>query len=92
MTLVRLTILTFLLAIIPIDAQTGVLEVNGRIKVDGKQERLKRKRFYLFRGGLTANKALVDRIRTAEFVTICRMRSGDNELALNSYPGRTASS
>ncbi len=34
---------------------SGVLEINGRIKVDGKQERLKRKRFYLFRGGLAAN-------------------------------------
>jgi hypothetical protein len=79
MPLLRLTILTFLLSIIPIDAQTGVLEVNGRIKVDGKQERLKRKRFYLFRGGLAANKALVDRMRTAEFVTrdcfYCRMNA-----------------
>ena len=69
MLLLRLIILTFLLAIIPVDAQTGVLEINGRIKVDGKQERLKRKRFYLFRGGLAANKALVDRIRTAEFIS-----------------------
>ena len=52
------------------DAQsTGVLEINGRVKVDGKQERLKRKRFYLFRGGLAANKALVDRLRSAEFVS-----------------------
>jgi hypothetical protein len=57
----------------------GVLEVNGRVKVEGKQERLKRKRFYLFRGGLTANKALVDRIRAAEFVSrdcfYCRMNA-----------------
>jgi hypothetical protein len=62
------------------DAQTtGVLEVNGRVKIDGKQERLKRKRFYLFRGGLAANKALVDRIRTAEFATrdcfYCRLNA-----------------
>ena len=70
MPLIRITILILLLAWIPADAQsTGVLEVNGRIKVDGKQERLKRKRFFLFRGGLTANKALIDRLRTAEFVT-----------------------
>jgi len=69
MTLIRLTILIFLAGIISVDAQTGVLEVNGRIKVDGKQERLKRKRFYLFRGGLAENKALIDRIRTAEFVS-----------------------
>jgi hypothetical protein len=79
MLLLRLTILLFLLAVIPVDAQTGVLEVNGRIKVDGKQERLKRKRFYLFRGGLAANKALIDRMRAAEFVSrdcfYCRMNA-----------------
>jgi hypothetical protein len=62
------------------DAQTtGVLEVNGRVKIDGKQERLKRKRFYLFRGGLAANKDLVDRIRAAEFVSrdcfYCRLNA-----------------
>ena len=58
---------------------SGVLEINGRIKVDGKQERLKRKRFYLFRGGLAANKTLIDRIRSAEFVSrdcfYCRMNA-----------------
>ena len=55
---------------VPVNAQnTGALEINGRIKVDGKQERLKRKRFFLFRGGLAANKALVDRLRSAEFVS-----------------------
>jgi hypothetical protein len=47
----------------------GVLEVNGRVKVEGKQERLKRKRFYLFRGGLAANKALIDRLRSTEFTS-----------------------
>ena len=79
MLLLRLTILLFLLAVIPVDAQTGMLEVNGRIKVDGKQERLKRKRFYLFRGGLAVNKALIDRMRTAEFLSrdcfYCRMNA-----------------
>lgn len=58
---------------------TGVLEINGRVKIDGKQERLKRKRFYLFRGGLAANKALIDRIRTADFISrdcfYCRMNA-----------------
>jgi hypothetical protein len=34
-----------------VDAQTGVLEINGRIKVDGKQERLKRNASIIFRGG-----------------------------------------
>lgn len=72
-------ILIFLVAT-GIDAQTtGVLEVNGRVKIEGKQERLKRKRFYLFRGGLTANKDLVERIRTAEFTSrdcfYCRMNT-----------------
>ena len=70
MTLIRLIILLIFLAWIPADAQsTGTLEVNGRIKVDGKQERLKRKRFFLFRGGLAANKPLVDRLRSTEFVS-----------------------
>jgi hypothetical protein len=57
----------------------GSLDINGRVKVDGKQERLKRKRFYLFRGGLAANKALIDRLRTADFVSrdcfYCRMNA-----------------
>jgi hypothetical protein len=81
MPLFRLAILiTVLLAWVCVDAQsTGVLEINGRVKVEGKQERLKRKRFYLFRGGLTANKALVDRLRETEFVSrdcfYCRMNT-----------------
>ncbi|HKP70107.1 MAG TPA: hypothetical protein VJV05_12540 [Pyrinomonadaceae bacterium] len=70
MPLIRISIFILVLSLLPIDAQnTGTLEVNGRIKVDGKQERLKRKRFFIFRGGLTANKALVDRLRSAEFVS-----------------------
>src|SRR5688500_4942913 len=56
-------------SLVPAPQDTGVLEVNGRVKIDGKQERLKRKRFYLFRGGLDANKALVERIRTAEYTS-----------------------
>lgn len=61
------------------EAQTGVLEVNGRVKVEGKQERLKRKRFFLFRGGLLANKDLVERLRATEFTSrdcfYCRMKA-----------------
>ena len=80
MTLIRLIIFITLLAWIPADAQsTGTLEISGRVKIDGKQERLKRKRFYIFRGGLAANKALVDRLRAAEFVSrdcfYCRMNA-----------------
>jgi hypothetical protein len=63
-------ILIALLSASAYDAQTtGVLEVNGRVRVEGKQERLKRKRFYLFRGGLAANKALIDRLRATEFTS-----------------------
>ena len=29
----------------------GSLEVSGRVKIDGKQEKLSRKRFYLLKGG-----------------------------------------
>jgi hypothetical protein len=80
MPLACLTILISLLAFLPIDAQTtGVLEVNGRVRIEGKQERLKRKRFYLFRGGLAENKALIDRMRNDAFVSrdcfYCRMNA-----------------
>lgn len=43
----------------------GSLEVTGRVKVGTKVEKIKRKRFYLFRGGLAENKPLVDRIKAA---------------------------
>ena len=39
--------------------------MTGRVKVGAKVEKIKRKRFYLFRGGLAENKPLVDRIKTA---------------------------
>ncbi len=44
----------------------GSLELSGRVKIDGKQEKLSRKRFYLLKGGLNENKALIDRLRAAE--------------------------
>ena len=47
-------------------AQTGMIEVAGRVRIDGKQEKLSRKRFYLFNGSLATNKALVDRLKAAE--------------------------
>jgi hypothetical protein len=46
-------------------AAIGSLEVSGRVKIDGKQEKLMRKRFYLLRGGLTENKPLVERLAAA---------------------------
>lgn len=57
----------------PVEAQTvpakGSLEVSGRVKIDGKVEKLTRKRFYLFSGGLKENAALVDRIKAAETIS-----------------------
>lgn len=48
------------------DAQDrGSLEISGRVSVAGQQVKLKRKRFYLFRGGLEANKEMIDRIKAA---------------------------
>lgn len=83
-TSLRLRVSAVILALVAIPIEpaaqnTGVLEVNGRVKIEGKQERLKRKRFYLFRGGLDANKPLIDRIRAAEFVSrdcfYCRLNA-----------------
>ncbi len=45
--------------------QLGSLEVSGRVKIDGKQEKLTRKRFYLIRGGLADHKQLIDRLANA---------------------------
>ena len=48
------------------DAQTlGSLELTGRVKIGTKIEKVKRKRFYLLRGGLEANKALIDKIKAS---------------------------
>jgi len=47
----------------------GSLEVTGRVKVGTKVEKIKRKRFYLFRGGIEANKALIDRIKAGAAVS-----------------------
>lgn len=70
----QILIATFLLlGSVPIAAQTapafGSLEVSGRVKIDGKQEKLPRKRFYLFRGGLRDNKDLVERLIAAEITS-----------------------
>ncbi len=43
----------------------GSIEISGRVSVAGAQVKLKRKRFYLFRGGLEANKAMIERIKAA---------------------------
>lgn len=51
------------------ESAVGSLDVVGRVKVEGKVEKLSRKRFYLVRGGLQENKALVDRIKAAEITS-----------------------
>jgi hypothetical protein len=63
----------------------GALEVSGRVSVGGKQLKLTRKRFYLFRGGLDANKPLVERIKAATPTTrdcfYCRQKASAEYVA-----------
>lgn len=59
-------IVILLAAFVPISGQSlGAMEVSGRVKIGTKQEKLTRKRFYLFRGGLEANKTLIDKLKAA---------------------------
>ena len=52
------------------DAQgVGSLEISGRVKISGKQEKLSRKRFYLIKGGLKDNKDLITRLRAAKITS-----------------------
>ncbi len=71
MNILRLGLLIVLLASIGpvvVAAQVmGALDVQGKgLKIDGKSGAVSRKRFYLFRGGLKDNQALIARLRTAE--------------------------
>lgn len=50
---------------LPSIAAQGQIELSGRVRIAGKQERITRKRFYLIPGGLTENSALVERLRGA---------------------------
>lgn len=47
----------------------GSLEVSGRVKINGKLEKLSRKRFYLLSGGLEENKNLIEKLKNAEIVS-----------------------
>ncbi len=47
----------------------GSLELSGRVKIGSKVEKVERKRFYLFRGGLEANKPLIERIKAASYTS-----------------------
>ena len=85
---VPLLVVLFALGAMYIPAQNlGSLEVAGRVKIPGQKEqfKLKRKRFYLFRGGLSANKALIDRLKTAEFTSrdcfYCQMKASPEYIA-----------
>jgi hypothetical protein len=71
---------------VPVTAQAiGSLELQGRPKIGGKQERLKRKRFFLFSGGLVANKALIDRLKAANTTSrdcfYCQMKASPEYMA-----------
>jgi hypothetical protein len=65
-----LIVLLLVFGFCPINAQEplplGSLEVSGRVKINGKLEKLQRKRFYLLRGGLDENKNLVEKLGAAE--------------------------
>lgn len=47
-------------------ASTGGLQILGRTRIANKNVLLKKKRFYLFRGGLDVNQALIDRLKAAQ--------------------------
>lgn len=50
-----------------VSGPSGSVEVSARVKIEGKVEKLTRKRFFLFKGGLKDNEAVVSRIKSAEF-------------------------
>lgn len=82
-------IIVLLCLLVPLFGQAarplGSMEVSGRVKIGPKQEKLVRKRFYLFRGGLEANKTLVERLRAAEPVSrdcfYCRTKASPEFIA-----------
>jgi hypothetical protein len=49
--------------------ETGALDVTGRVRIGRTQEKIVRKRFYLFKGGLEDNRPLIDRIKNAQSTT-----------------------
>jgi len=75
----------------PPPQQPGALEVSGRLKIDGKDQLLKRKRFYLFRGGLETNKELVQKLKDTETVSrdcfYCRTGASRQFISWLNTPG-----
>jgi hypothetical protein len=62
-----LIVLIASLAVVWAEAQAlGSVEVSGRVKIEGKQEKLSRKRFYLLKGGLKDNQDLITRLKAAQ--------------------------
>jgi len=57
----------------------GSFIVSGRVKVGSKTIVLKKKRFYLFRGGREANKSLIDKLKAAAVISrdcfYCRLNA-----------------
>jgi hypothetical protein len=82
-------VLTFFLAalfLVPANAQdVGSLELAGRVKIGTKVEKIKRKRFFLFRGGLESNRALIDRMKAAAVTSrdcfYCQMKASPEFVA-----------
>lgn len=52
-----------------VKAPTGTFYINGRAKAGTKTVTLKKKRFYLLRGGLEANRPLIDKIKSTRFTS-----------------------
>lgn len=71
---------------VPATAQlVGSFDLQGRPRIDGKTERLKRKRFYLFPGGLAENKDLIERIKASSPISrdcyYCQMKASPEYIA-----------
>lgn len=69
----------------------GSLEVAGRVTIDGSVRTLKRKRFYLFRGGLEGNKELVEKLKNTDVVSrdcfYCRTGASPQFIGWLNAPG-----
>lgn len=69
----------------PSKVKCGSLLLSGRPRIDGALQSLKRKRFYLFVGGLAANKPLIDRLKAANTVSrdcfYCQMKASPEYIA-----------
>lgn len=67
--LIALFVFGYCLTDAQLPSPSGSLEISGRVKINGKLEKLQRKRFYLLRGGLNENRNLIEKLKTAETVS-----------------------